>query len=188
MLRRRTISTLLGAGWLLAACGSDPSIGGEADELAESDVDAAITVSSTAFADGAPVPVQFSCDGDDVSPPLEWEGVPDGAAALALVLDDPDAGGGTYVHWVLYGLEPSLTGLDEGALPDGARQAENADGESAYAGPCPAAEDDAHTYRFTVYALDEAIDADDGSGQAGVLGDIRDAAIAKGVLTGTFDH
>ena len=188
MILRRKTPLLVGAGWLLASCGSDPSISGEADDVAESDLETSITVSSTAFADGAPIPVQYSCDGDDVSLPLAWDGVPDDAAALALVLDDPDAGGGTYVHWVLYGLEPSLTGLDEGALPDGARQADNADGKSAYAGPCPPAEDDAHTYRFTLYALDEAIRAEDGSGQADVLGDIRDAAVAKGTLTGTFDH
>jgi Raf kinase inhibitor-like YbhB/YbcL family protein len=188
MLLRRKTPGLLGAAWLLASCGSSPSISGEADELADQDLDGTISVSSTAFAEGAPIPVQHSCDGDDVSPPLAWEGVPDGAEALALVLDDPDAGGGTYVHWVLYGLDPSLTGLDEGALPDGARQADNADGNSDYAGPCPPEADDAHTYRFTLYALDEAISADDGSGQADVLGDIRDAAVARGTLTGTFDH
>jgi Raf kinase inhibitor-like YbhB/YbcL family protein len=150
--------------------------------------DTDFTLSSPEFADGQPIPRRFTCDGEDVSPPLAWEGVPDGAAALALVLDDPDAGGGTYVHWVVHGLEPTLTGLDEGALPDGAREAENADGESGYSGPCPPEEDGPHTYRFTVYALDEQLDADDGAGQADVLGDIRDHAVAKGTLEATFDH
>ena len=191
MVSRRKFSSLSGAAalGLLTSCGGGgASIGGEADKLSDADVDDAITVTSTAFAPGEPIPEQFSCDGEDVSPELTWDGVPDDAASLALVFDDPDAGGGTFVHWVVYGLDPSLTGLEEGVLPDGARQAANDKDFSDYMGPCPPAEDGAHTYRYTVYALDEAIDADDGAGQADVLGDVRESAVAKGTLTATFDH
>jgi Raf kinase inhibitor-like YbhB/YbcL family protein len=173
---------------LLAACSSGSSDSGDPDDLAERDVEASITVTSPAFEPDAPIPVEFSCDGDDRSPPLDWQGVPDGAAELALVMDDPDASGGTYVHWVLFRLDPSVTGLEEGTVPPEARQAENGAGDARYMGPCPPEGDDAHTYRITLYALDEPIDADDGADMADVLDATGSAAIAKGTLTATFDR
>jgi len=172
----------------LASCQAKPSGSGAAEDLAEQALTEAIAVSSPAFVDGAPIPEAFSCDGDDVSPPLSWAGVPDDAVEVALVVDDPDAGGGTYVHWVLFGLDPSIAGLAEGETPGGAREAENSAGDARYKGPCPPSSDDAHHYRFTVYALDEEIRADDGSPASDVLAAVSDTAIAKGTLTGTFDR
>ena len=147
-----------------------------------------MTVTSPAFAEGAPIPPEFSCDGDDVAPPLSWKGVPDDTVELALVVDDPDASRGTYVHWVLFGLDPSLTGLDEAEVPNGARQAKNSAGDAEYKGPCPPGGDDPHRYRFTLYALGEEITVDDGAGTGDALAAVSDAAIAKGTLTGTFDR
>ena len=114
--------------------------------------------------------------------------MPNAAVDLALVVDDPDASGGTYVHWVLFGLDPSATELEEGELPAGARQAKNSAGDAGYKGPCPPAGDDPHRYRFTVYALDKQLAADDGTGTGDALTAIREGAIAKGTLTGTFDR
>jgi Raf kinase inhibitor-like YbhB/YbcL family protein len=175
------------AALLFASCKS-PAGSGAAEDLAEQPLDALITVTSPAFAEAAPIPPEFSCDGDDVSPPLSWEGVPDDAVELALVVDDPDARRGTYVHWVLFGLDPSLTALEQGEVPEGARQAENSAGDAEYKGPCPPGGDDAHRYRFTVYALREEISVDDGTGTGDVLAAVSDAAIAKGTLTSTFDR
>jgi Raf kinase inhibitor-like YbhB/YbcL family protein len=169
-----------------AACGSSPSGSDAAADLAGRDVDAAITVTSTSFGEGEPIPVELTCDGDDRSPPLAWQGVPAGAADLALVVDDPDAPGGTYVHWVAVGIDPSSTGVDEAAVPPGARQVANSGGHARYDGPCPPGRDGAHRYRFTLYALDRPVAA--GAGLGDVLAAIGRGAIAKGTLTGTFDR
>jgi Raf kinase inhibitor-like YbhB/YbcL family protein len=186
--RRRALWISGVAALSVTSCDSAPAGSDEADELGEQPVDVAITVSSPDFSEGEPIPVEYSCDGGDVSPPLSWDGAPVEAAELALVVDDPDAGGGTYVHWVLFGLDPSLTKLEAGVVPTGGRQAENSAGDAAYKGPCPPGGDDAHHYRFTVYALSEEIAADDGASAGDVLDRVRETAIAKGTLTATFDR
>jgi Raf kinase inhibitor-like YbhB/YbcL family protein len=170
------------------SCASSPSDPGDADHLAEEQMKATVTVTSSAFEEGTSIPREFTCEGDDVSPPLSWTGVPDDAVELALVVDDPDARGGTYVHWVLFRLGATLSGVDEGTVQAGARQAKNSAGDARYKGPCPPEDDEAHHYRFSLYALDEQIVAPDGASTGDVLTAIRDAAIDKGTLTGTFDR
>jgi Raf kinase inhibitor-like YbhB/YbcL family protein len=172
---------------LLAACGDDDN--GGADQLAKHPVDKVVRVTSTSFAEGAPIPKQYTCDGPNTQPQLAWTGIPSKAKEVAVVVDDPDAGGGTFVHWVLFGLKPSVTSLPEGGpLPDGARQAKNGAGKAAWMGPCPPPPDPAHHYRFTVYGLDHTLDVNDGADKEGALAAIQEAAISKGVLTATFDH
>ena len=170
---------------MIAACSSTPAGSGAAEKLADEPLDTVITLSSRVFAEGDPIPSEFSCEGEDVSPPLSWEGVPGEAMELALVVDDPDASGGTYVHRVLFGLDPSLTGLQAGVTPTGGRQAENSAGDAIYKGPCPPG-GDPHHYRFTVYTLREGLAADDGADAGELLGQVQEVAIAKGTLTGTF--
>jgi Raf kinase inhibitor-like YbhB/YbcL family protein len=174
---RRWILALAAAG--LAACtpGGAPTVEREVPDM--------INVTSSAFAEGAPVPPRFSCHGQDVSPPLAWSGVPEGMAELALVVDDPDAPGGTYVHWILFRLDPGLTELAEGRPPAGARQARNSAGKARYSGPCPP-RGPAHHYRFTLYALGERLQLPDGAGLDEAIGAIERAATAQGRLTGTF--
>ena len=104
------------------------------------------------FAAGGAIPRRFTCVGENVSPPLDWLGVPAGTVEVAVVVDDPDAPRGTYVHWVAVGIDPAHTELAEGALPPGARQGRNSAGKAAYSGPCPPG-GPPHHYRFTVYAL-----------------------------------
>jgi Raf kinase inhibitor-like YbhB/YbcL family protein len=112
----------------------------------------AFKLSSPAFVDGAEIPVRHTCDGDDISPRLTWSGVPDRARSLALVLDDPDAPRGTFTHWVVSDLPADLTELAEGSTEG--IQGRNSFGRTGYGGPCPPPRDDAHRYRFTLYALD----------------------------------
>jgi Raf kinase inhibitor-like YbhB/YbcL family protein len=140
---------------------------------------------STPFADGAQIPVRYSCDGENRSPELTWSGVPAGTASLAVVVDDPDAPGGTYVHWVLFGVPASVTSVAEGAVPEGARQARNSAGHNRYDGPCPPS-GKPHHYRFKVYALGEELAAEDGADADAVLRSIEKAATAHGQVTGTF--
>lgn len=118
-------------------------------------------LTSPAFDDGATVPEKFTCDGADVSPPLEISGVPGEAASLALVVDDPDAPAGTWVHWVLWGLSADRRELPEGVPPEdvvlgGARQGTNDFGNPGYGGPCPPPGHGPHRYFFKLYALREA--------------------------------
>lgn len=121
-----------------------------------------LAISSPAFAAGGAIPAAFTCEGADRSPPLAWSGVPAGAKALALVVDDPDAPDPAapkrvWVHWVLYNLPPTATGLPEGvaALPAGTREGLNDWKRTGYGGPCPPV--GRHRYFFKLYALDAAL-------------------------------
>jgi len=115
-----------------------------------------LELESPALSEGATVPVGFTCDGDNVSPPLRWSGVPEGAAHLRLSVRDPDAPSGTFTHWSVTGIDPSSSGVDEGSVPAGGTEEENSFGERGYGGPCPPRGHDPHRYVFTVEALDAA--------------------------------
>jgi Raf kinase inhibitor-like YbhB/YbcL family protein len=145
----------------------------------------AFTLTSTAFTDGGAIPRKFTCDGSNVSPPLNWEGAPDDTASLALIVDDPDARG--FVHWVAFNMTASQSGgLPEGvsSSPDAPPQGTNGGGKVGYFGPCPPS--GTHHYHFTLFALDLSID----QGGAPKADDIRKAAeghtLAQTVLTGTY--
>ncbi|WP_328522478.1 YbhB/YbcL family Raf kinase inhibitor-like protein [Kribbella sp. NBC_00359] len=164
--------------FLTAGCG-----GGDAKEPATT-APASITVTSTAFTDGGPIPRKYTCDGDGVSPPLAWTGLPAGTGALAIVVDDPDAPRGTFTHWVVLDLEPTTTSIAEGQLPPAAKQAANSAGKSAYFGPCPPS--GTHHYRFTIYALSEATGLPGGTKLDEALKAIDSKSIARGRLTALF--
>jgi Raf kinase inhibitor-like YbhB/YbcL family protein len=122
------------------------------------------TISSSAFAGNAPIPAKYTCEGGDISPPLEWSGTPDGTRSFALIVDDPDAPDPAkpqrvYVHWVVYDIPASATRLPENAaksgLPHGAIQGTNDWGKQTYGGPCPPI--GRHRYFFKLYALDKQL-------------------------------
>ena len=165
----------------LAGCG-----GGDRVEGPPPAAPVSITLRSPAFADDATIPKRYSCDGNGVSPPLAWTGVPAGARSLALLMEDPDAPGGTFVHWTLYSLPPGTRRLAEGKVPAGARQGENSFGDSAYGGPCPPEGKGAHRYVFTLYALRDTELPDAGAKPEAVRGAIAGHALARGTLTGRF--
>jgi Raf kinase inhibitor-like YbhB/YbcL family protein len=164
----------------LAACSS-----GDGQPRPERALPEPITISSPAFTAGSPIPVQFTCDGDNLSPPLRWSGVPTGTAEVALVVDDPDAPRGTYVHWIVVGLDPTSTKLAEATVPPGVRQARNSAGKAAYTGPCPP-DGPAHHYRFTIYALQRPPDVGDAASPQATIQAIEAAARARGRLVGTY--
>ena len=110
-----------------------------------------LTLTSPAILDGDVIPKPFTCDGDDVAPPLEWSAGPDGTRSFALVVDDPDAPGGTFTHWVLYDIPARTTRLPGDA---NTKTLLNSFGRSGYRGPCPPAGDAPHRYVFTIYAVD----------------------------------
>ncbi|MFP4144780.1 MAG: YbhB/YbcL family Raf kinase inhibitor-like protein [Phycisphaeraceae bacterium] len=158
----------------------------------------AIDLRSSAFDAGEPIPTQYTADGEDMSPPLEWTGVPEAAQSLALIVDDPDAPTDEpWVHWVIYNLPGDLTGLprnipQEPIVSDriDATQGVNAFEENriGYRGPAPPAPDDPHTYRFRLYALDQPLNLESGMTKEELLTAIEGHVIATGKLTGTYDR
>jgi Raf kinase inhibitor-like YbhB/YbcL family protein len=167
---------------LLALLGLPGCGGGDTVEGPPPSAPDRIRVSSPAFAAGAPIPARFTCAGEEVSPPLAWSGVPPEAASLALLVEDPDAPGGTFVHWALYALPQGTTALRAGAVPAGAREGENSFGEEGYGAPCPPEGDAPHRYAFTLYALRAGREPEPGAVRAA----IADRALARGVLTARF--
>lgn len=147
-------------------------------------------LTSPAFEEGGAIPVRHTCDGEDLSPALAWRGVPEGTASLALVVDDPDAPAGTWVHWVVYGIPAGAEGLPEGVAPAetgpaGSRQGRNDFQRLGYGGPCPPP-NGAHRYRFRLYALDADIDLSPGATKAQLLAAIEGRVLAEARLTGTY--
>lgn len=148
-----------------------------------------IEVTSPAFEDGAEIPSRYTCDGLDVSPPLSWGSVPDGAQSLALIADDPDAPRGTFVHWVIYDLPQDTRRLPEDVpnqrtLPSGAAQGVNGAGGVGYMGPCPPS--GSHRYFFKVYALDTELDLGGGATKEEALSAMERHVLGEGRLMGTY--
>lgn len=179
---RARVATVVAVLLATSACGS----GEEEVPQPEMDEPQTITVTSPAFAEGEVIPEKFTCDGDNVSPPLAWEGVPAEAEALALVVDDPDAPNGTFTHWVVLDLATDVTGSDEAGVPAGGIQARNSADRSSYFGPCPPS--GTHRYRFTVYALSSATGLGSGASLADALGAVEERATAWGRLTATYSR
>ncbi len=147
---------------------------------------AEFAMSSPAFADNTPIPAEYSCNGRNVPPPLRWENVPGGTESLALILDDPDAVGGLYTHWVVTGIPPSTSGIVEGTLPAGAVVSANSGGKAAYLGPCPPAGSGVHHYRFQLYALSKPLTLAPTTPAGQATQTIAGAAIATASTVGLF--
>lgn len=149
-----------------------------------------LVLTSPAFVDGAAIPARYTCDGENVSPVLSWQGVPDSARSLAVIVDDPDAPAGTWVHWVLYGLSPDRNELPEGVpardtVLDGALQGRNDFKNIGYGGPCPPRGQE-HRYVFRVYALGARPELGPGATKADLLDAIEGHVLAEGRLTGLY--
>ncbi len=182
---RILVVTLVALAAVGAACGSN---GSDTSGAEPSKIRHDISVSSSAFGDGEHIPTKYSCEGDNVSPPLAWRKVPDGTAELAIVVADPDAPSGTFYHWVVTGVAPGRTRLDEGELPKEAMVATSSSGMASYVGMCPPDGDKAHHYRFTVYALTRKLNLEPGTAAKDAVMRIRAAAVGEGTLVGTFSR
>jgi len=143
-------------------------------------------LTSRAFSDQGAIPRRLTCDGDDLSPPLEWEDVPDHTAELVLTCEDPDAPAGTFVHWLIWGIQPGTASLAEGEVPRGARQGRNGFGTAGYGGPCPPRGHGPHHYHFTLYALGEPVVVREGARIEEVRRAIQGRVLGMGHLVGTY--
>ena len=146
-------------------------------------------LTSTAFGPSAPIPRHYTCDGRNVSPPLQWHDPPSGTKSFALIMDDPDAPGGVWVHWVLYNLPPDARALPEAVppdatRPDGSRQGLNSWPQLGYGGPCPPS--GTHRYVFKLYALDTMLDLAAGANKAQLLKAMAGHILAQAELIGTY--
>ncbi len=153
----------------------------------------ALSLSSSVFKEGGVIPLKYTCEGDDVAPPLEWKGTPENAQSLVLIVDDPDAPDPdapmmTWVHWVVYNLPADVTGLPEGAtaeiLPVGTGQGLNDWHNIGYGGPCPPI--GRHRYYFKLYALDTALEKLESPTKVEVETAMQGHVIAQAELIGTY--
>ena len=156
---------------------------------AETSGGANMEIKSSAFSEGGMIPYQYTCDGKDISPPLAWQGVPDGAHSLALICDDPDAPVGTWVHWVYYDIPADKTGLSENVNtrenpPDGGTQGRNNFRKTGYGGPCPPG--GTHRYFFKLYALDTILNLPPGATKKELLQKMEGHVISKAQLMGKY--
>jgi Raf kinase inhibitor-like YbhB/YbcL family protein len=153
----------------------------------------ALPLTSTAFTDSDFIPARFTCDGANVSPPLIWSDAPAGTASYALIVDDPDAPGSIFAHWVIYDIPPGTTYLPEGvpkggsvSQAAGARQGRNGfAGALGYGGPCPP-KGPAHHYHFRLFALDKMLGLDSGATRSQVIVAMRRHDLGQGMLIGKY--
>jgi Raf kinase inhibitor-like YbhB/YbcL family protein len=190
---RTTHLGLIGIALALSSCGD----GGDAGvSTPGEEAPMTIQLTSPAFEEGADIPRNYTCDGEDISPPLSWSGVPDQARSLVLICDDPDAPRGTWTHWVLYDLPPGATGLPEGLPTDQtirvgsgggeheARQGKNDFRKPGYGGPCPPS--GTHRYFFRLFALDSTTGLEPGAIRQQVERAMEGHALAQGQLMGRY--
>ena len=148
-----------------------------------------IKITSSSFEEGGFIPKKYTCDSTNVSPPLEWSGIPGSIKELALICDDPDAPMGTWVHWVLYDLPFNINKLPENAptdkvLENGTTQGTNDFHKIGYGGPCPPGE--THRYFFKIYALDTELNLEPGKTKTELIKSIEGHILAEGQLMGKY--
>jgi Raf kinase inhibitor-like YbhB/YbcL family protein len=173
---------------LVSGCGTDSTPAAPDEKGGQSIV---FELTSTAFTLGEAIPVKYTCDGEDISPPLAWSDTPEGTQSFVLVSDDPDAPVGTWDHWVLYNLPAEARSLPEAfasdaELPDGSRNGQNSWRRLGYGGPCPPS--GTHRYFFKLYALDTSLDLDPGAGKQRVLQEIEGHILGQAELMGTYSR
>jgi Raf kinase inhibitor-like YbhB/YbcL family protein len=161
-----------------------------ANQSKEAGMTTTFKITSDAFSEGAAIPIKYTCDDRDVSPPLRWGDAPAGTKSFALICDDPDAPAQTWVHWVLYDLPPSVAGLAEAqakgeTLDNGARQGLTDFGDKGYGGPCPPP-GKPHRYYFKLYALDAMLGLPAGKTKQELLEAISGHTLAEASLMGTY--
>ena len=143
-----------------------------------------LSISSPAFEHGRPIPPHFTADGDDVSPELTITGVPDGAASLALIMDDPDAPMGTWVHWVVWNIPANTAIIGEGSEPVGSAGGRNSWGRTGYGGPAPPS--GTHRYFFKLFALDTVLDLPPTADKAALEDAMEEHILDRTELMGTY--
>lgn len=141
-------------------------------------------LTSPVFNDGGYIPVKYTCDGENVNPPLEISGVPENAKSLALIVDDPDAPAGDWVHWTLWNIPPQTKNILENNIPAGAIEGKTDFGRPGYGGPCPPS--GTHRYQFKLYALDTILDLNSYSAKKDIEREMKDHILDQIMFVGLY--
>jgi len=155
--------------------------------MAKTNVQQTLAIETSAFGGGASIPSKYTCDGENVSPPLAWHAGPSGTACYALIMDDPDAPAGTWVHWVAWNIprtELAEKVAPEARLADGTCQGKSSFGKTGYGGPCPPSGE--HRYFFKVYAVDKKLDLPVSTDKDDLLAAMRGHILAEGQMHGVY--
>ncbi len=155
----------------------------ETGQAVEGDV-AELKIVSPAFSENEKVPVKFTCDADNINPQLDISGIPQGTASLVLIIDDPDAPGGTWVHWTVWNIDPAATSILENNVPSGAVEGVTDFGVPGYGGPCPPS--GTHRYFFKIFALDIMLDLDSSSTASDIESAIQGHVLDSAELIGLY--
>jgi len=139
---------------------------------------------SAVFRDGAAIPVQYTCSGQNVNPPLNIVGKPAGTKSLVLIMHDPDAISGDFVHWTMWDIPSTTEGISANSVPVGAVQGPNSSGKNAYSGPCPPAGTGTHHYNFELYALDKTLGLPPSTSRDQLMSAINGHVVADAKLIG----
>ncbi|GAB4227722.1 MAG: YbhB/YbcL family Raf kinase inhibitor-like protein [Elainellaceae cyanobacterium] len=194
MIKRRSVlgqlgSSIIWSGLVLAACTPDRS--GSSSLNQASPITTTMKLESSAFKADSTIPAKYTCDGDDRSPALSWDEPPEGTRSFALIMDDPDAPGRTFVHWVLYDLPADIRQLPEAVATDpllvtGGVQGKNDFDRYGYGGPCPPG--GSHRYVFKLYALDTILDLPPGANKEQVIAAMDGHILAGAELVGLYSR
>ncbi len=155
-----------------------------AEDMEEEDISEVLMIVSPAFSENEKVPVKFTCDADNINPQLDISGIPQGTASLVLIVDDPDAPGGTWVHWTVWNIDPAATSILENNVPSGAVEGVTDFGVPGYGGPCPPS--GTHRYFFKIYALDITLDLDPSSTASDVESAMQGHVLDSAELIGLY--
>jgi Raf kinase inhibitor-like YbhB/YbcL family protein len=189
MLRRLVALSLLATTALIGCSKESQPVPANVSAQRSQQQQGQMKVESAAIKEGQPIPRQYTCDGINISPPLEWSGVPKSAKTVAIIADDPDAPAGTWVHWVLYNLPAENIGLVENVpatenLKAGGFQGKNSFGKLGYGGPCPPS--GTHRYFFKVYAVDAELPLKAGATKSDLETAMQGHIVAQAQLMGTY--
>lgn len=177
----------------LLASGCTNGINSPLDNTGDSPVPAAsnnsiinMKIASRAFLPNSEIPLKYTCDGFDASPPLSFSEIPANAKSLVLIVDDPDAPAGTWLHWTLFNISPDITDIEENSIPTGAVQGITSFGRPGYGGPCPPS--GIHHYYFKLYALDTVLNLATGVQLEELMNAIKGHVIAQAELVGLYSR
>lgn len=185
------VPTLTPAAVVESTSAPEPTIEPASPTMLPKEEEMNFELTSTGFQHESSIPIKFSCDGEDISPPLTWNDPPEGVLSFALIHDDPDLPAGTWVHWVLFNIPSNTRELAEGipaqdVLADGSLHGVNSWGRLDYGGPCPPG--GTHRYFFKLYALDLMLDLASGASKADLLEAMDGHILAEAELMGTFSR
>jgi len=141
---------------------------------------------SSAFENNSNIPSKYTCDGQDINPPLSISGIPENAQGLILIVEDPDAPMGTFCHWTMWNISPQVTEISENSVPEGATEGQTDFGKTGYGGPCPPS--GTHRYFFKLYALDVKLDLNEGAGKTEVERAMEGHVLGGAELIGLYSR